>query len=111
MERRSDGGSWYSVRCIFRWLGPPTYEERITIWQGSSLDEAIELAESEAHSYAELTGSEFLGLSQAYEISDGPMTGAEVFSLLRESDLEPDAYLDAFFDTGTERQTESGEGG
>jgi len=39
------------------------------------------------------------------------MTGAEVFSLLRESDLEPDAYLDAFFDTGTERQTESGEGG
>jgi hypothetical protein len=32
--------------------------------------------------------------------------GIELFSLLRESDLEPSAYLDHFHDTGTERQTE-----
>ena len=37
--------------------------------------------------------------------------GAELFSLLRESDLEPKEYLDAFFDTGDERQGEIGESG
>lgn len=33
-----------------------------------------------------------------------PRDGAEVFSLMRDSDLEPDDYLDAFFSTGNERQ-------
>jgi len=31
----------------------------------------------------------------------------EIFSLVRSSTLKPQAYLDAFFDTGSERQTES----
>jgi hypothetical protein len=35
---------------------------------------------------------------------DEPGQGAEIFSLLRDSELEPDEYLDAFFDTGTERE-------
>ena len=30
--------------------------------------------------------------------------GAEVFSLMRDSDLTPHEYLDHFFDTGDERQ-------
>jgi|GEM_PF-5333624 len=28
--------------------------------------------------------------------------GAEVFSLIRRSELSPDAYLDSFFSTGSE---------
>jgi hypothetical protein len=30
--------------------------------------------------------------------------GCEIFSLVRQSDLEPGPYLDTFFDTGREQQ-------
>lgn len=35
---------------------------------------------------------------------DEPGHGAEVFSLLRDSHLEGDEYIQAFFATGSERQ-------
>jgi hypothetical protein len=38
---------------------------------------------------------------------DEPEHAAEVFSLMRDSDLATDAYLDRFFDTGDERQGRS----
>lgn len=103
---------WYAVRCVFRsaWAEtseglPPEehlYEERITLWQASSLEEAIALAEAEAAEYA---GEEddYLDLAQAYKLFDEPSHGAEVFSLMRSSRLDADTYLDTFFDTGDER--------
>lgn len=79
------------------------YEERITIWQAPDFETAIALAEREAADYAS-EGDEALGLSQAYELADeAPLHGVEVFSLLRESDLEPEEYLSTFFATGDER--------
>ena len=103
----------YSVRCLFRWQprldqkSRCLYEERITLWRANSIDQAIELAEREAAAYAS-DGDEFLGYSQAYALVE-PVEAhsVEVFSLLRESDLEPRQYIDAFFDTGTERQQSS----
>ena len=102
----------YSVRCIFRWRprqdqkAKHLYEERITLWQAKSIDHAIELAEQEAEAYAS-EDMEFLGYSQAYALF-APVTanGIEVFSLLRESDLDPDNYIDTYFDTGRERAGE-----
>ncbi|WGX98091.1 hypothetical protein [Nocardioides sp. L-11A] len=44
-----------------------------------------------------------LPLFQSYEMYDAPGEGAEVFSLMRSSELNPDDYLDTFFDTGDER--------
>lgn len=96
---------WFGVRCVFRWSQPPTYEERITLWQASSLDDAIARAEHEAAGYATRLGSEYLEIAQAYWIGPNrPDEGSEVFSLMRDSDLEPDDYLDTFYDTGQERQ-------
>ncbi len=105
--------SWYAVRCVFRsaWTveehadtpEDQLYEERITLWQATSLEEAIALAEAEALDYAG-DEDEYLEIAQAYQLFDGPSQGAEVFSLMRSSPLDPDAYLDAFFDTGDERQ-------
>jgi hypothetical protein len=106
--------AWYAVRCIFRSAWPPDepttdvrhYEERITLWQAESADDAIALAEVEAEQYAGAIAeapSEYLGLAQAYALSDPPTHGAEVYSLIRDSSLAPEDYLDAFFDTGTER--------
>ena len=103
---------WYAVRCVFRsaWAEtseglPPDvhlYEERMTLWQASSLEEAIALAEAEALEYAD-EEDEYLDLAQAFKLFDDPSHGAEVFSLMRSSRLEPDSYLDTFFDTGEER--------
>lgn len=103
--------SWYGVRCVFR-LGAEdpagtSYEERVTIWQAASFEQAIAEAEADAGAYAgdpAETGNEYLGLLQAYALPEPPGHGAEVFSLIRDSDLGADDYLDAFFDTGRERQ-------
>ena len=103
--------SWYAVRCIFASGWPAsdarTYEERITLWRAASDDEAIALAEDEARNHAqtiEASPDIYLGLAQSYRLADEPGVGAEVFSLLRTSDLAPEQYLDTFFDSGGEKQ-------
>jgi hypothetical protein len=100
----------YSVRCIFRWQSRPDqkrmylYEERITLWLAGSIDEAIALAEEEAEIYAS-DGEEYLGYCQAYAMSDDiDESGVEVFSLLRQSDLDAKQYVGAFFFTGQEHE-------
>ncbi|MEV4094313.1 hypothetical protein [Streptosporangium saharense] len=96
---------WYGVRCVFGWSARNTYEERVTLWQADSAEAAILLAEQEAVEYADDLGFEYLGLAQSFKIFDVEIgQGVEVFSLFRDSDLEPDAYLTAFFDTGSERE-------
>jgi hypothetical protein len=95
----------FSVRCVFQHGDTAAYEERITLWRSANFDEAIALAEAEAGEYAELVGSRYLGLAQAYHLADDVEHGAEVFSLIRSSNLPPGEYLTAFFDTGAEHQT------
>ena len=101
----------FSVRCIFRWAPRPDlkrkhlYEERITLWQANDIDEAIALAEDEARAYASDPGDEYLDFCQAYAVAEEVgVSGVEVFSLLRESDMDPDEYIDAFFDEGGEHE-------
>jgi hypothetical protein len=97
---------WYSVRSVFRWArakGTP-YEERMTLWRACSLDDALARSEVEAERYAAEAGVTYLGFAQAFFMGDVavPGDGTEVFSLLRDSSLDPDDYLSAFFDTGGE---------
>ncbi|WP_345710792.1 hypothetical protein [Kineococcus glutinatus] len=109
---------WVAVRCVFRtrFGDQQVYEERITLWHEQDMDRAIELAEAEAVRYAARTSAEagsqggddeapteYLGMAQAYLLDDEPGHGAEVFSLMRTSGLDPMRYLDTFFDTGAER--------
>jgi hypothetical protein len=99
---------WYGVRCIFRWSDwdNAPYEERITIWRAESPESAIEQAEREANEYAMRFGHEFIGFSQCYAMREEGdiVSGAEVFSLLRDSSLESSDYLDKLFDTGAEHE-------
>ncbi|MGX7673793.1 hypothetical protein [Plantactinospora sp. DSM 117369] len=113
MDRSNDEAQlgevdWFSVRCVFRVGSSPTgqaYEERLTLWRAETFDQAVALAEAEALGYAaEQPDTVFAGLAQAYRMFDEPGHGAEVFSLIRDSGLDPQAYLTAFFDTGRERQ-------
>lgn len=98
--------AWFAVRCFFR-VQVTWYEERVTLWRASGHDEAIELAEAEALEYARILQMTYLDLSQSYKLSDDEdpsRPGAEVFSLFRESGLQPSEYLERFFDTGKENQ-------
>jgi len=100
---------WYAVRSVFETPadgGESAYEERITLWVAGTVDEALEKAAAEASEYAEFAGATYLaGFAQAYHLADAPpRDGAEVFSLTRDSALAPRAYVERFFDTGTERQ-------
>ncbi len=118
-DPRHDGRvteTWFAVRCVFllqglgdlEAAGANLYEERITMWKAESSDDALAYAETEATQYAEvLPPNRYLGIAQLYEMVDTPKHGAEIFSLVRESDLPDDVYLDTFFDTGTERQRHS----
>jgi hypothetical protein len=99
---------WYAVRSVIR-LNPTDdeserpYEERITLWQAESFEVAIERAEAEAVEYARETGDYLIEFGQAYALDDAPADGVEVFSLLRDSELDPSQYLATFFETGWER--------
>lgn len=104
--------AWFAVRCVFQSgtalaTGATTYEERVTLWRAGSAEKAVERAEAEALDYAgTITESPdtYLGIAQSYQLFGDPADGAEIFSLMRDSDLAPKDYLDSFFDTGTERQ-------
>lgn len=63
------------------------------------------MAEREAARYGSGGALRYLGLAQAYRLPDDVTEpGAEVFSLIRDSDLEPDEYLSTFFAAGGEFQ-------
>lgn len=104
---------WYSVRCVFEFSslksenGDKLFEERITMWNVSSIDEAISMAEAEAQVYASENDCIYLNFAQAYDMPSSPDSGAEVFSLIRSDVLDGDDYVDRYFDTGGERQRKS----
>jgi hypothetical protein len=101
---------WYTVRCVFRSRSDHgfAYEERLTLWLADSIDQAIILAEGEAAEYARVVEDEYVGLAQAYWLPEPPASGAEVFSLIRDSELASEEYLNRYFDTGREHQSELG---
>ncbi|MEU8775448.1 hypothetical protein [Streptomyces sp. NPDC048606] len=104
----ADEKAWYAVRCVFRWdvVDDTTYEERLTLWQAVSMSQAAARAEDEARTYAGENGLRYLELAQCYRLATGgrPGDGDEVFSLLRDSPLDEESYLDRYFDTGGEHQ-------
>ncbi|WP_300676075.1 DUF4288 domain-containing protein [Nocardioides sp.] len=97
---------WFTVRSHVRCtgeLGQNIYEERVVLFRATDADDAIRQAEREAAEYGETVGCEVLPLFQAFAVADEVGAGGELFSLMRESELDPDSYLDRFFDTGAER--------
>ncbi|WP_202880547.1 hypothetical protein [Kribbella amoyensis] len=103
-----ESSGWVAVRCVFRLTieGSQVYEERVTLWHARDADTAIVRAEAEAEEYAAGIDAEYVGLAQGYVLSDAVADGAEVFSLLRTSPLDAESYLDRYFATGAERQSQ-----
>lgn len=105
---------WYGVRLVYRLTGFPAqaYEERIVIVKAASFDEAIAKVERYSKDYEDET-KVYTGYAMAFHILDENGSslgeGVEVFSLMRDSELDPDEYLDRFHDTGRERAKHTGE--
>lgn len=94
---------WYSVRCLFHHPSRKNdgeaylYEERTTIWKAASFDEAHRLAEEEARKYAEEANCVFIGSADSFHLFDESISeGVEIFSVMRGSNFDPDAYKDTF---------------
>ena len=105
----SEHEPWFGVRLLYRHTRTrgQTYEERILIVRSKTAEDAIETAESlSAQEYEDET-TERLDYALSFNIfdCDGPCLqhGTEVFSLMRDSRLTPDEYLDRFHDSGSER--------
>jgi hypothetical protein len=101
---------WYGAKCIFLHTGIEScpgqvYEERVVLVRAGSFDEAISRAEAMAEEYAKDNGGcSYTGFIDVFHVYDEDIgDGAEVYSLMRESDLSKDEYLNRFYDTGTER--------
>ena len=107
----SDEQPWYSVKCVFkhdylsRQHGEVVYEERIVVLKASSLDEAIALGEVEANAYAGDKGTvHYTGFISAFHMFERKLANrAEVYSLMRQSNMDTDAFLDHYYDDGSER--------
>lgn len=100
---------WYCAKCLFqlhelsRQSGKPVYEERMVLLRAADFDEAIRKAEAEARDYAAGEDVEYLGYVHVYHIYDAePGDGTEVFSLMRTTDLPPEAYIEHYHDDGME---------
>jgi len=100
--------TWYSCKCIFVSTRDDTacdftYEERITLWSAIDAYSAIKLAEDEASAYAEENTVKYTGFCTSFQLFDQPIAGKEIYSIIRNSDLDPEQYLDEHYDTGEER--------
>ena len=91
--------NWYTVRTIIHRMDERVFQERITLWRRADADDAAEVGGIDCGlaQVFEPYGDDVAGLRAAAE-------GCEIFSLVRQSDLDPGGYLDTFFDTGREQQ-------
>jgi hypothetical protein len=107
---------WYAVRCLFadvrsaqanRFLRRRRviFEERTTLWMAGTHQEALAMAEDEAKEYARDTSCTYVEYADSYQLADDVVSGAEIFSLMRESRLNVDRYIDRFLDSGSERRS------
>ena len=102
---------WYSVKCIFEHSnrnvieGMTVYEERIIVLLANDLDDAIARGEIEAREYASsLDNVRYVEFACAYHLYRRELIDqTEVYSIMRESDLDHDAFINHYYDDGSER--------
>lgn len=101
---------WYSVRCLFLHPTEKTadedflYEERVTLWKAGSFEAAHRLAEAEARHYATEAGCTFVESTDSFHLLDEEIvSGAEVYSTMCGSNLEPPHYFRTFCVTALDR--------
>jgi hypothetical protein len=103
---------WFAARTVYEHdqPGDGLFEERIILVRAASFDEAMERAQAEAATYAEQVTCAFTGYITVFEIAEEQLSdGMEVFSVMRDSDLSAEDYIDRFYTTGDERSADDDE--
>ena len=100
---------WYGAKSLYSHVMTDTkkhvYEERIVVFRARSTEEAITLAEKEAHKYAKsLKNARYLKYGvMVYIMQETAIhSGTEVFSLMRKTNLKPRAFQIRYHDTKSE---------
>jgi hypothetical protein len=98
---------WWSVRSVYRsekrQAGIFSYIERVTLWNTSSGDAALDLAMAEAKEFSGKTRVIDSGFYSACGLEDDPRTdGAEVFSHVRVDNRTFKKYMNHYVSTGRE---------
>jgi hypothetical protein len=113
LERSKDiDWRWWSVRSIYRSMsrrdGVFLYIERVTLWNTSSGDVALDLAATEAEEYSRRTGFIDSGYYSAAGLEENPrINGGEVFNEIRLDDRDFKRYMRRYISTGREFITDS----
>lgn len=100
--------TWFSVKCIFRHAdrgtGPrQNYEERVVLIRARKLSKAIKIAKREAKQYARaVSHCSLVGVVDSFGLFDKVGHKAEVFAIMRQSDLDPAEYLNHFYPSFSE---------
>jgi hypothetical protein len=102
---------WYSAKTVYKHdrlengIYKAVFEERIVVFLAHDLDDAISKAEIEAAEYcAKGENVRYLNFVNVFKLFAERLTnGSEIYSLMRESELSADDYLDRFYDDGNER--------
>jgi hypothetical protein len=109
-----DNLNWYGAKTIYKHslieddIAKTLFEERVVLFQAIDFDGAIAQAEAEAGAYALSHDVEYLGFMDVFYIFDEKVgQGTEVYSLMRESGLSGQGYLDRFYHDGNERWQKS----
>jgi len=106
--------AWFAAKCIFKHAGvrvsekkASLYEERIVLVRAHDEQAAIVSAEREAIDYVGyLEGVEFLRYTMVFRLFEEKIENfTELFSVMRESPLSSDEYIDRHYDTDSERTT------
>jgi hypothetical protein len=91
---------WFSAKGVFvhrdSGSGPrQLYEERVLLVRARTFRKARKLAEKDAQKYERLLdGCAFTEFVEVFRLFDEPGDGAEVFSTMEQSDLEPKEYVE-----------------
>jgi hypothetical protein len=106
---------WYGAKTVYRHArladapGASVYEERVVVVRAADFADALARAEAEAARYAaQWADAEYLGYVMVYDMTEETIdAGCEVFSLMRETALGPDAFLDRYHDAASARATDA----
>jgi hypothetical protein len=99
---------WYGVRLVYRHVhaNGHAFEERVLIVRAEDFDSAIARAERISRDDYENESTIYTNYAMAFHIfdenGDALGDGVDVFSLIRNSELPVDDYLNRFHDTGNE---------
>jgi hypothetical protein len=101
---------WYGVKCLFEHFGlskvpeAHAYEERVIVVLAASFDDALGKAKKLSVSYTDGSSIKYMGYCNAYAMDEAVITeGTEVYSVMRETKLAPTAFIDHYYDDGTDK--------